>query len=146
MSTKLKKPKILKRSPRPTAPTQPDADEVGYGRPPKRNRFQPGQSGNPRGRAKGARNLATNVRTVLGRKILVVEHGQRKSVSAAEAILHRYLELALKGDVKAGAFLLTLLERFQPAEAEDPAAETLSEQDQEIVANLLKQIGKGTKE
>jgi hypothetical protein len=146
MSGKPKKPKILTRSGKTIPPTQPDADEVGYGRPPKRSQFQPGQSGNPRGRAKGARNLATNVRTVLGRRIPVVEHGQRKSVSAAEAILHRYLELALKGDVKAGAFLLTLLERFQPAEAEDTAADALSEQDQEIVANLFKQIGKGRKE
>ena len=33
--------------------------EVGYGRPPTATRFQPGQSGNPKGRAKAARNVKT---------------------------------------------------------------------------------------
>ena len=146
MSSKPKKPKIPKRSPKSAAPRPPEADRVGYGMPPRRSQFQPGQSGNPRGRPKGVRNLGTNVRAVLGRRVTVVEHGQRKSVSAAEAILHRYLESAIKGDVKAGAFLLTLLDRFQPTESEDTGADVMSDQDQEIVANLFKQIGKKPKE
>jgi len=29
-----------------------DDDRVGYGKPPKRTRFRPGQSGNPRGRSR----------------------------------------------------------------------------------------------
>lgn len=32
--------------------------DVGYGRPPARTRFKPGQSGNPKGRPKGSRNRA----------------------------------------------------------------------------------------
>jgi hypothetical protein len=36
-----------------------DDETVGYGRPPKHTRFQTGQSGNRRGRPKGAPNLAT---------------------------------------------------------------------------------------
>ena len=57
--------------------------------------------------------------------------------SAAEAILRRYLELAIKGDVKAGAFLLSLLERFQPEEANGSSADVLSERDHEIMQNFL---------
>ena len=35
--------------------------EVGFGRPPRHTRFKAGQSGNPKGKAKGAVNLATDV-------------------------------------------------------------------------------------
>jgi hypothetical protein len=39
----------------PPSPESPNY-EVGYGKPPKASRFSPGQSGNPKGRPKGARN------------------------------------------------------------------------------------------
>jgi len=42
-----------KRAQRP--PSAPSYD-VGFGKPPVRSRFEPGQSGNPRGRPKGSRN------------------------------------------------------------------------------------------
>jgi hypothetical protein len=38
-----------------------DGYEIGYGKPPKHSRFQPGQSGNSAGR-KGVRNLMTDVK------------------------------------------------------------------------------------
>ena len=38
------------------------------------------------------------------------------------------------------AFLLTLLERFQPQETDEAAADVLSDTDREIVANLFKRI------
>ena len=36
-----------------------DDGQVGYRKPPVHTRFKPGQSGNPKGRPKGPRNLAT---------------------------------------------------------------------------------------
>ena len=46
------------RSPKPSRlqnPQQTDYD-IGYGKPPKSNCFKPGQSGNPKGRPRGAKN------------------------------------------------------------------------------------------
>ena len=49
----------LKRPPR-RKPDEKDY-EVGYGKPPKEKRFAPGQSGNPRGRPKGAKNKKLDI-------------------------------------------------------------------------------------
>ena len=44
-----------------------DADNrVGYRRPPRDSRFQPGQSGNPRGRPRGVKSLSDIVRKIVG--------------------------------------------------------------------------------
>ena len=115
--------------------------EVGKGKPPRGSQFKPGQSGNPRGRPKGRRSFADTVRKVLGRKIPVIERGQRKLVDAVEVMLHRYLKKALDGDVKAGAFLFGFLEHVQAQGAEEPETEALSEAEMEIVARLLKKTG-----
>ena len=48
-------------------------ERVGYGRPPMMTRFRPGQSGNPRGRPKGARNLSTIVAAALSERVAINE-------------------------------------------------------------------------
>jgi hypothetical protein len=67
------------------------AREVGYGRPPQAHRFKPGQSGNPRGRPKGAKNEATILRDLLNRKIDVREGGRVRKITLRShtAAVHR---------------------------------------------------------
>src|ERR671912_1326068 len=86
-------------------------EDVGYGRPPRRTRFRPGQSGNPRGRPKGARSTGTIVTGVLNKKVSLTSAGQRRQVPLKEAIVLRMAEAALKGDLKAAAALFALAER-----------------------------------
>lgn len=49
--------------------------EVGYGRPPEQHRFKRGQSGNPRGRPKGARGFKTMLEEELSGTVTVSSGG-----------------------------------------------------------------------
>ena len=99
--------------------------EVGYGKPPKHTRFQPGQSGNPRGRPKGTKNLKTDLMEELGEKILVREGDHARQVSKQRALVKALLTRALKGDVRAANLLLSMMMRLldtgegAPEEVED---------------------------
>jgi Family of unknown function (DUF5681) len=71
---------------------------VGKGRPPLTTRWKPGQSGNPKGRPKGVKNMMTYFRQALNRKIDIKAGGRFRKVTAREAIAMTYTNLALKGD------------------------------------------------
>jgi hypothetical protein len=80
--------------------------EVGRCRPPKHTQWQPGQSGNPKGRPKGSRNLLAIFHEALQQRILIEERGKKRSITAREGIVKRLVNSALKGDPKATAFFL----------------------------------------
>ncbi len=113
--------------------------KVGYKCPPDHSRFKPGQSGNPRGRPKGAKSLAVLVRQALGRTVKLTERGQTSQVTVHEALLRRLIELGLvKGELRAIEKLLTLGQHF--AEPEAPADERLSSIDDAILAEFTKRL------
>jgi hypothetical protein len=93
---------------------------VGYGKPPKQHQFQPGQSGNRKGRPKGAKNTSTLLREILDRKIEVRTGTTVRKVSVREAMLMRFAESALKGDTKSAHFLLQRYDIAETAQAEVP--------------------------
>lgn len=85
--------------------------EVGYGRPPVATRFKAGQSGNPNGRPKGAKNLSTLTREKLQAKVPVREGGRERRMSKGEIgvtkLVNRFAET---GDPKLYLALVKLLE------------------------------------
>jgi Family of unknown function (DUF5681) len=85
---------------RQVAPSS-DTYTVGKGRPPLWSRWKPGQSGNPKGRPKGAKNMATLLHEALSKKIEITENGKLRKVPAREGIVLRITSQALKGDSKA---------------------------------------------
>ena len=90
-----------------------DADNrVGYRRPPRHSRFQPGQSGNPRGRPRGVKSLSDIVRKIVGQKVTVTENGRVRRIPRLEAILLRAAGEASRGDARALRLLLQLTERY----------------------------------
>lgn len=62
--------------------------EVGYGKPLKANQFRKGQSGSPKGRPRGSRNLATIFNEVAYSRIPVtIGGGPPRTVRLVEAII-----------------------------------------------------------
>lgn len=88
--------------------TDASDDKIGYKRPPLRTRFQPGVSGNPRGRQKGVRDFAADLKRTLEIPVTLSANGKPKRVSTQEALILRLREKALKGDARALEKLLSL--------------------------------------
>jgi hypothetical protein len=110
--------------------------DTGYGKPPRQHQFRPGQSGNPKGRPKGAKNTAILLREILDRKIEVRTGSTVRKISVREAMLTRFAESALKGDTKSAAFLL---QRYDmPETTEEHADSATTPQEQEIIDAYLK--------
>ncbi|WP_372624273.1 DUF5681 domain-containing protein [Falsiroseomonas sp.] len=74
---------------------------VGYARPPEHTRFRKGQSGNPKGRPKGTKNLGSLFQGLLGESINVREGERSRTMTKGEAMLQALLARALRGDAKA---------------------------------------------
>src|SRR5258708_40348502 len=83
--------------------------KVGYGKPPRRNQFQKGQSGNPKGRPRHSKNVATLAREALYAKVAVTdENGRRRRVSKLEVGFNQLANRIAKGDLVAIRLLLTI--------------------------------------
>jgi Family of unknown function (DUF5681) len=108
---------------------------VGYGRPPQEHRFQPGESGNRKGRPKGAKNTVALLREILDRKIEVRTGSTVRKMSVREAMLTRFAESALKGDTKSAAFLLQRYDMLETAQEHTMGIPTPEEQ--EIISAYL---------
>ena len=85
---------------------------VGKGKPPDHTRFQKGQSGNPTGRRKGAKNVATLLNQVLNERVSVTENGKRKRITKLEAMLKQLANKAASGDHRAIKMLMPFAETF----------------------------------
>ncbi|MCB1358323.1 MAG: hypothetical protein KDK53_18155 [Maritimibacter sp.] len=96
--------------------------EVGYGKPPRTSRFKPGQSGNPRGRPRGAKNVDTILHDVLMQQVTVLESGKRRKITVFEAYLKRLSKQALEGDSKSGDKMIRLLPYLKKVAGSDEIA------------------------
>ena len=79
---------------------------VGKGRPPQATRWKPGQSGNPRGRPRGSKNLGTMLMEELNEKVKIQRNGGTRSVTKRQVIIKRLVNNAVNGDWKATNLVL----------------------------------------
>jgi hypothetical protein len=70
--------------------------KVGYGKPPKHSRFQPGHSGNARGKAAGARHIATILKRTLLEKVPVKQNGREIKITKLDAFIAQIINDAMR--------------------------------------------------
>ena len=115
-----------------------DDESIGYGRPPKRTRFKPGQSGNPRGRPKGVRNFKTDLMSALKARVRVTRDGKTKSVSTQEAAILRLTDAAVtKGDLRALERILLLAQTYNDDSLVADAGNDLDSNDEEVLKAFM---------
>ena len=85
---------------------------VGYKRPPRHARFQPGVSGNPSGRRKGSKNIRSIFERILGEEISLREGSVTKKITKAEAVVRSLVISAMKGDSRSQQNLFRLAEQI----------------------------------
>jgi uncharacterized protein DUF5681 len=111
--------------------------DVGFGKPPKSRQFRKGSSGNPKGRPKGRRNLATVLERILQEKVVINENGVRRTVTKLEAAVKQLVNRAASGDLGAMRQLSALAGSTQIEQIDRPTRQ-LDQDDQKVLENFLK--------
>jgi hypothetical protein len=114
--------------------------EVGYGKPPRHTRFEPGRSGNPRGRPPGAKNMKTLLSKALNELVVVTEPGGRRKVSKREAIVTQLVNRSAKADYRAIQILLGMLRDVEGDTDAHSSDAAFTEADQQIIQRIRSRL------
>jgi hypothetical protein len=117
-------------------------ERVGYGRPPMTTRFRPSQSGDPRGRPKGARNLSTIVAAAWSERVAINENGRHRRITKLEAAVKQLVNRAASGEARATQLLLALVQANEARPAQQDGSR-LGDADAIVMAKLARRLGQG---
>lgn len=113
------------------------SNPVGYKSPPPHTRWKKGQSGNPTGRAKGQRNLKTDLAAELRETVQITEGGAPRRITKQRALLKALTARAIGGDSRAANLMLNLMMRLLDPEAAGPVSVPLEAEDQALLNAFL---------
>jgi hypothetical protein len=119
--------------------------EIGYKKPPRQTRFKRGESGNPSGRPKGSKNLATLLEKELRQRVVVNENGRRRSITKQEAMIKHLVNKALSGDRR---LLQLMLEEIRLLETRAASSGTaiIDEADQQVMRQIQERLRRATQQ
>ena len=80
----------------------------GYANPPPEHQFKAGVSGNPKGRPRGARNMANEIDLILSGRVDVTKNGRRERSTRRKVIAEKLIVRAMRDDHKAIETVLKL--------------------------------------
>lgn len=91
--------------------TAPKQYEVGYGKPPKKTQFKPGQSGNPKGRTKGSKNgIYAYIQRELNSSITLTDGSK---ITKEQGFARQLTNKALRGDIQSQKLLFNIHQKGQ---------------------------------
>ena len=125
------------------SPEPPRDYQVGYGKPPRHTRFKKGQSGNPRGRPPGAKNLPTLLSEALNERVIVTDNGGQRSITKRQAIITQLVNRSATADLRAIKILLDILQNIE-AHTEPASLETsaFTLADEKVIEQLKARFSK----
>jgi hypothetical protein len=90
---------------------------IGYKKPPRRTRFKPGKSGNPKGRPKRRQqseleHIGAVVVSVMNEKVVVTDNGKKMCITKLELVLKRLLAAAANGKTAEIRMFINLVQRY----------------------------------
>ena len=124
---------MAKKAKSPQSKTRKGAGKRG-GNPPENTRFQPGSSGNPKGRPKGSKNLSTLIMEAARDQVSATIGGKKRNISKIQATTMQLATKAAGGDHGAMIRFLDWVDEIETrAAASRPTQFPLSEVDLEIL-------------
>jgi hypothetical protein len=109
--------------------------KVGRGSPPKHQQFKKGVSGNPNGRPKGSKNLATLISEAAYDQVTITtKSGETKKLSRIQATTLQLANKAAQGDPKAMLNFMNWVDEVETRAANArPAEIAISEADLKVI-------------
>jgi hypothetical protein len=112
-------------------------DEVGYCKPPRGAGFKKGQSGNPRARPPGSKNLTTLLNDALNEQVTITENGRRRKISKREAVIKQLVNKSASADPRSLKILLDLMLNLEArARSSTDPASAVGPGDEEVLVQL----------
>ncbi len=125
----------------------PDDEPIGYKRPPRKHQFQPGRSGNPKGRPKGAKGLRQILQGEFSQRMQIMEGDKPLKVSKLQLIVKRELEKAMAGNQRAIEHVISLnIQMFGLGTDEPREDEELTLGEQLYIEAIMKRLGPSSDE